>query len=243
MDNRGWAVIGRNPKTGRAGLWAKLYESRQVNADSFEVRIRTDGGIDAPIKLNCRNKDWGQDKTAIIDRPQWRQIQEKSGVGTLAKILCRHIDARDRWGMGTNNPYIWNLPRPSKQPGDLLGEWIEVVKDSQDEEYFNSDIKSDGKVVIFATYSRDKGFDGGERTSLDLRRYDWFAASCEKNALSSYHFTGEDFFKGFWLLQGSAAPGSAAMTVRREFCKTPNSPLIQPLPIPTISDLQKHAKP
>ena len=242
MENKGWAQIGKNPKTAQWGLWAKLYETRQVNDDSFEVRIRDDNGQDFPIKLNCRNKDWGIDKVALTSKPQWRQIKVKSGVGTLAFILCRHIDARDRWSMGPKNSYTWNLPKPSQAPGDLMGEWIEVTKDSQDEEFYNDEVRSDGKVVIFATYYRDKSLDYGERTSLDVDRYDWVAASCNKNELSRFHYTGEDFFQGFWIPTGSAKPGSAAMKVRREYCNKPNVSTINPLPIPTVADLQQYSR-
>jgi len=123
-----------------------------------------------------------------------------------------------------------------------MGEWIEVTKDSQDEEFYNNEVKSDGKVVIFANYYRDKSLDYGERTRLDVNRYSWVAASCKKNELSSFHYTGEDFFKGFWIPRGSAKPGSAAMKVRKEYCNKPNVAAINPLPIPTVADLQQYSK-
>mgnify|MGYP001326395087 CR=1 FL=1 len=78
MGNRGWAQIGKNPKTPQWRLWVKLYEyeTMQVNDDSFEVRIRDDNGQDFPIKLNCRNKDLGIKKMPLTSTPQYlRQLQ------------------------------------------------------------------------------------------------------------------------------------------------------------------------
>ena len=67
MENRGWAQIGKNPKTPQWRLWVKLYEyeTRQVNDDTFEVRIRDDNGQDFPIKSNCINKDSGIKQMAL----------------------------------------------------------------------------------------------------------------------------------------------------------------------------------
>ena len=31
MENKGWAQIGKNPKTAQWGLWAKLYETSDTD--------------------------------------------------------------------------------------------------------------------------------------------------------------------------------------------------------------------
>ena len=78
-QNDGWAVVGRNPKNGRDGLWAKLRNAEQINKDSFKIKVRTDSGIEMDVKINCKNKDWGTDG-------EWRQVALNSGIGNLSMI-------------------------------------------------------------------------------------------------------------------------------------------------------------
>ena len=87
--------------------------------------------------------------------------------------------------MTATNSYLWNAKPPLGDPADADGEWIEVVSNDKNEEFFNDQILSDGKVAIFAKYTRDKKQDTGERTQLDVEKYRWIIADCT----SSTYFT------------------------------------------------------
>lgn len=143
--------------------------------------------------------------------------------------------------MNEKNAYLWNAPAPMGGPADAKGEWVEVVLNDKNEEYFNDAVITDGRVAIFARYTRDKKTDTGERTSRDSEKYRWIIADCNSSTHFTWRETQERFFKGFWRDQGSPRPRSSARMVTKKFCGSPNVSEVGELPIPTVDDLRRYA--
>ena len=230
--NEGWAMVGYDIQTLQPTAYIKLRNAEQINKDSFKVRFRMEGH-DVLMKLNCVNKDLN------FDGGNWEQIT--GGFTRVGEILCRFLPARESWGMNEENAYLWNAQKPIGSPEDTEGEWIEVVYNDKNEEYFNEQVLSDGKSVLFARYTRDKRSDVGGRTSLDNERYRWIMADCKSNRYSLWHPTGERFFTGFWMSPKSARPRSSVSSVRRKYCSSPNVAAFETLDIPTVRDLRQFA--
>ena len=230
-ENEGWVVVGFSRKTGVPSHWIKVKDAKQINDDSFKIPARN--SYSKSLKINCRNKDISYQGYG------WEQIAGGTGNSAIASIMCRFIPAREVWGMSESNSYLWNAPAPQDDPASALGEWVEVVNNDKNEEYYNDKVLSDGKVVIFARYTRDKKTDSGEGTQRDVEIYRWIIADCSSNRYFTWRPTTERFFKGFWRTPGNARPKSSVMLVRRKYCKSPNTSTIGALPIPTVKDLTR----
>ena len=232
-DNEGWVVVGYSRKTGDPSTWIKLRNAEQINEDSFKFYRRRDG-FESLVKLNCKNKD-------ISFGRGYQQIPDGTGWSAMGDLLCRFIPQRVKWGMTSANAYLWNATPPKGSPADSTGDWVEVISNERNEEYYSDDVISDGRAVIFARYTRDKQTDTGERTRRDSEVYRWIIADCSSARFYTWRPTGERFFKGFWRSPGSARPRSSVRAVTKKYCGTPNVKEIGVLPIPTVEDLREYA--
>ncbi len=232
-ENEGWVSVGLDLKTGFDAQWIKVKEAKQVNKDSYKVPLRDLDIYSKSLKINCRNKD------ISFKGFGWQQIPTDSSWGLMAQILCRFNPARDLWGMTKENAFLWNAPIPQTEPGSADGDWIQVVNNDKNEEYYNDKVKSDGKVAIFSRYTRDKKADYGEGTQRDVEKYKWIISDCNSNKYFAWLTASPKFFKGFWVGPRTASPNSSSMVVKRKYCKSPNSPVIGSLPIPSLDDLTR----
>ena len=231
-ETEGWAVVGWARSSNAEAAWIKLKNSKQINPDSFKVPQRGFGN--GSLKINCRNKD-----IKYADGFGWNQRSKDDPSYGIAQMLCRFIPAREIWGFSKKYMHLWNAPIPPSNPREQEGEWIEHLRNAREEIYYNDDVISDGRIVMYASYSRRKKIDQEEITQREDVDYYWIIADCKKNLTSTWYPTGERFFKGFWTATSPGAPLGTARTVKRNFCSKPNSPILGKLAMPTIETLTR----
>ena len=182
----------------------------------------------------------------------------------LANVLCRFTNSRANHGMADANAHLWNAPEPEVHANLLKGEWtlyegaVESDHFAPYIKYFNSDVKTDGKTVLFAVYKRyvpRKGLFSRVGDWLSSSRpgehensnplygiYSWYRIDCKTGSRSIFRSLANDSNSvkplipvGFWTLINNSytAPNDISSYLRRQHCSRPNTPLAPYRQMPT----------
>jgi len=220
--NDTWHVIGIN-KDRIASGWVQLksYESLNENSFRLNAKFANDNGVQivGRIDVNCKNKDYYFRPNGIFGQhAPWAAIPDGSGVHRLATYYCRKTSARSVWGYTPETAYLWDAPPPEGDPASAKGDWVEATNSDDAESYYNTSVKIDKGVVIYAFYSRAKKGDRSAAQPGDTAQYHWVRNSCTEN-LGSLFDNRNSSLQGIWMPPTPGRPGGTNMKIKKLFCK------------------------
>ena len=220
--NDTWHVIGFY-KDRIAASWVQLksYESLNENSFRLNAKFTNDRGIQIAgrIDVNCKNKDYYFRPNGIFGQnAPWAAIPDGSGVHGLATNYCRNTSARSAWGYTLETAYLWDAPPPEGDPANAKGDWVEATNNDDSETYYNTSVKMENGVVVYAFYTRAKKGDRSAAQPGDTSKYSWVRNSCTEN-LGSIFYKYDPSLKGAWAPPAPGRPGGANMITKKIFCK------------------------
>lgn len=216
-----WIPIAFNENRIAAG-WVQFKSYEELNENSFRVRgkftypnnLQYIGNLD----INCKNKDfYFRPKGVWGAGPDWAAIPQGSGVEGVAKVFCKRTAARKEWGYTDATAYLWDVPAPTGDPSNLVGEWIQHYDKDDGEAYYNTSVIKKNNTVVFGMYSRTKKGDRSAAQPMDTAQYGWVNNSCKEN-LGSQFYQPDISVPGVWLAPTPGRPGGASMIIRKEYC-------------------------
>lgn len=220
--NNTWHVVGIN-KDRIASGWVQLksYESLNENSFRMNAKFTNDRGVQivGRIDVNCKNKDYYFRPNGItMQLAPWAAIPEGSGVHGLATMYCKDTSAKAEWGYKPETAYLWAAPPVKGDPASAKGDWVQATNDDDVEAYYNTDVKLEDGVVVYAFYFRQKKGDRSAAQASDNAKYFWIRNSCKENLGSAFTIS-DSSVPGFWGPPTPGRPGGSNMTTRKLFCK------------------------
>lgn len=220
--NDTWHVIGIN-KDRIASAWVQLKSYESLNENSFRLNAKyaNDNGqqIAGRIDVNCKNKDYYFRPNGVFaQNAPWAAIPDGSGVHGLAIYYCRKTLARSAWGYNPETAYLWDAPPPEGDPANAKGDWVEAINNDDVESYYNTSVRIEKGLVLYAVYYRAKKGDRSAAQPGDTAQYRWIRNSCTENLGSSFEKL-DSSLPGIWMPPIPGRPDGTNMITRKLFCK------------------------
>jgi len=222
-SNETWHPIGYN-KERIASVWVQLKSYETINENSFRINSKVTGDngqqIVGRIDVNCKNKDYFFRPNGVLSqRAPWAAIEEGSAVQGIATMYCKNTTAKAEWGYTPNTAYLWNAPKPDGDPSNAAGEWVAAYSGDDAETYYNSAVKKEGNLIVYAFFYRAKKGERSAASPQDTSNYQRVRNSCAENLASAF-FQPDRSVDGVWLPPEPGRPGGANMITRKLFCSS-----------------------